>query len=107
MRAIIGERLAELRKDAGLDQAELARLLSLSHHTISSYERNKSAPNDEIKVKMAEIFDVSLDYLLGLINEPLPYNRNENCVYLPKNTTREAKQDILHYIEYLKVKYHL
>jgi len=102
--AIIGERLAELRKDAGLDQTGLARLLSLSHHTISSYERNKSTPNDELKVKIAEIFNVSLDYLLGLINEPLPYKRNENCVYLPENATTEAKQDIIRYIEFVKQK---
>lgn len=102
---MIGERLQELRKDAGLSQKELAVRLSLSHHTISSYEREKSVPNDEIKIKIAQLFNVSLDYLLGLIKEPYPFVRNENVIILPSNFPKEAKDDILQYVEFIKMKY--
>ena len=41
---MIGERLSELRKDAGMSQQELADMLSLTKYTISSYEREKTMP---------------------------------------------------------------
>ena len=70
---MFGELLRELRKDHGMTQVDLAKELSLSPLTISAYERNRCVPDDSTKVKIARIFNVSLDYLLGLIREPLPY----------------------------------
>ena len=70
---VLGELLQELRKDKGMTQAELAAKLELSPLTVSSYECGRSAPDDETKVKIAEIFDVSVDYLLGLIREPVSF----------------------------------
>ena len=43
---MLGERLQELRKDHGLSQQDLADKLNVSIHTISSYERNRSVPDD-------------------------------------------------------------
>lgn len=80
---MIGERLSELRKDAGMSQQELADMLSLTKYTISSYEREKTMPGDDIKVELAKIFNVSLDYLLGLIDEPIPYKRSDKYIRLP------------------------
>ena len=54
---MLGELLQELRKDKGMTQAELAAKLELSPLTVSSYECGRSAPDDETKVKIAEIFD--------------------------------------------------
>ena len=62
---MIGERLLDLRKDAGLTQDELAGVLNINKHSISSYERDKSEPPDIIKIAMAEFFGVSVDSLLG------------------------------------------
>ena len=42
---MIGNRLYLLRKAAGLSQIELGNMLSVSHHTISSYEKEKSEPD--------------------------------------------------------------
>ena len=53
---MIGERLLDLRKDAGLTQDELAGVLNINKHSISSYERDKSEPPDIIKIAMAEYF---------------------------------------------------
>lgn len=82
---MIGDRLSELRKDRGMSQQELADKLKLTKYTISSYEREKTMPSDEIKIELAKIFDVSIDYLLGLINEPLSYQKPNNYIKLPDN----------------------
>ena len=82
---MIGERLLDLRKDEGLTQDELAAILKINKHSISSYERGKSEPPDDIKILIAKHFNVSLDYLLGLIDEPLPYERGKNTLRLPEN----------------------
>ena len=51
---MIGNRLYLLRKAAGLSQAELGDMLSVSHHTISAYEKEKSDPSDATKVWLAD-----------------------------------------------------
>ena len=88
---MIGERLQELRKDHGVSQAQLAELLGVSHYTISSYECNRSDPDDNSKIIIAKLFDVSVDYLIGLIDEPLSF-------------TKEECGDVLDYIKYLEFK---
>ena len=72
---LIGERLYDLRKDAGLTQDELAAILNINKHSISSYEREKSEPPDAIKIGIAKYFHVSVDYLLGLTRVRTPYPR--------------------------------
>ena len=62
---IVGERLVELRKDKGLSQKELAALLGISANSLSLYERELRSPPDEIKIKMSELLNVSVDYLMG------------------------------------------
>lgn len=98
---MIGERLSELRKDKGMSQQELADRLSITKFTISSYEREKTMPSDEIKLEIAKIFDVSLDYLLGLIDEPAPYKRNTKCIYLPHDFPSDGEAILNLYIETL------
>lgn len=72
-----GDRLADLRKDKGLTQQDLAKELNISYHTISSYETNRSNPDDEIKIKIAKFFNVSLDYLLGLTDQQVSFRREK------------------------------
>ena len=78
---MIGERLQELRKDHGVSQAQLAELLGVSHYTISSYECNRSDPDDNSKIIIAKLFDVSVDYLIGLIDEPLSFNPQHSLCF--------------------------
>lgn len=49
-------------------------------------------------------FDVSVDYLIGLIDEPLSFNRNIRSVSLPQSFTKEECGDVLDYIKYLEFK---
>ncbi len=61
----LGERLANLRREKGLSQAELARLLGLGQSTIAMYEKNRRTPDPATLERLADFFHVSVDYLLG------------------------------------------
>ena len=61
----LADRLKELRKDKGLTQKDLGDILGVGKTTISMYENGNSTPNDEIKLKICDYFDISLDYLIG------------------------------------------
>lgn len=69
-----GNRLKELREDKGLKQNDLANILNVARNTISAYESNINEPNLDILVKIADVFNISLDYLLCRTNEK--YNLN-------------------------------
>ena len=63
---MIGKFLKALREERGLSQVELAKQLDISASAIGMYEVNSREPSDDIKTKIAEYFDVSVDYLLGV-----------------------------------------
>ena len=98
---MIGERLYELRKDADLTQDELAAILNINKHSISSYERDKSEPPDAIKIAMAKYFDVSVDYLLGLTDTPTPLEKQVPNLRLPSEFPRKLMPELMDYIDYL------
>jgi transcriptional regulator with XRE-family HTH domain len=64
-----GVRLKELRTNAGLTQQQLALQLGLTKTVVSYYELRTRSPSPEILVKLASIFHVSTDYLLGIEHE--------------------------------------
>lgn len=64
----IGIIIRNLRKEHKMTQSQLAILLCTSQDTVSLWELNKSLPDIESLVKLAKIFDVSTDFLLGLEN---------------------------------------
>ncbi|CEP66138.1 Cro/C1-type helix-turn-helix domain [Moorella glycerini] len=68
----LGERLAALRKEKALTQAEMARRLNMGQSTIAMYERNKRSPDAETLQKLADFFKVSVDFLLGRTDTPHP-----------------------------------
>ena len=98
---MIGERLLDLRKDAGLTQDDLAAILNINKHSISSYERDKSEPPDAIKIAIAKYFNVSVDYLLGLTDSPAPLDNREFVLRLPADFPESSIPEVLHYIQYL------
>lgn len=61
-------RIKNLRKENNMTQSDLGKLLGVGNTTISMYESGSSTPNDEIKLKICEHFDISLDYLMGKSN---------------------------------------
>ncbi len=59
-------RLKELRTQAGLTQLQLAQRLGITKSVISFYELSERAPSPDVLIRLAQIFHVSTDYLLGL-----------------------------------------
>ena len=72
-----GEILAELRQEKNLPQKTLGELLYVSTPMISNYENSAHYPDAEKLVKLADYFDVSVDYLLGRSTSRLPLNTLE------------------------------
>jgi len=68
---MFGKRLAYLRGDK--TQEEVAKALGLSRARYAHYEQGRSEPSLELLEKMADYFDVSVDYLLGRTNDPEEY----------------------------------
>ncbi|MCL2081914.1 MAG: helix-turn-helix domain-containing protein [Oscillospiraceae bacterium] len=96
------ERLAELRKDRGLNQRELAKILFVSEDMISAYERGISQMSDDTKIKLAKYFNISLDYLLGLIDDEIDYQRKDILVY-PKCFNQDEIDKVEHYVDLLEM----
>lgn len=76
-----GQRLKKLRKERNLKQDELATILGISPSAIGMYERNQREPDDEMKLKIANFFDVSVAYLMNETdikkqNDILGHNKN-------------------------------
>lgn len=63
---VFGKRLAELRKEKGITQTELSKILDIQRVTIAKYETGERAPSIDNLISFAEYFDVPTDYLLGL-----------------------------------------
>ncbi|KHO62692.1 transcriptional regulator [Thermoanaerobacter sp. YS13] len=64
--ATIGDRIKQLRLENNLTQEEFGKIFGIVKSTVSMYESNKSTPDDELKKKIAEYFNVSLDWLMGV-----------------------------------------
>ena len=64
----IAKRIKEIRTEHRLSQKQFGVLLSVSQDTVSLWETSKSLPNTEFVVDICKRFDISADYLLGLID---------------------------------------
>ena len=62
------ERLKELRIERKLSQAELAKELNVTQRSISSWETGFREPDFSMLERIAVFFDVTTDYLLGLVD---------------------------------------
>ena len=70
MTSKFSERLIRLRKEKGLSQIALAKEIGISSRAYQEYEYEKSEPMMSNLVRIADIFDVSLDYLTGRTDTP-------------------------------------
>lgn len=62
---IFGRRLREVRKSKKLTQKEIADLVHVNRVTYTNWEKGKREPSFENLIKLADLFEVSLDCLLG------------------------------------------
>jgi transcriptional regulator with XRE-family HTH domain len=66
---MIGKKMAYLRKQKGMRQADLAAAINVSIDTIRRWEQGKRDPNADDLVKLATTFDTKVSYLIGEIEE--------------------------------------
>ena len=67
------QRIRDLREDRDITQTELAKYLQIHQTTYSDYEiGNLNVPID-ILIKLAKFYNTSVDYILGLTDNPTPY----------------------------------
>ncbi len=60
----LGEKLRELRRKKDLSQTELGKLINIHYTHIGKYENDQQIPSTDTVKKIAEVFEVSIDYLL-------------------------------------------
>ncbi len=72
-------RLSELRKAAGLKQAELAIKLNISRSCLANYESSRRHPDIEIVKAIADYFNVSIGYMLGQDDFDVATKRAMRC----------------------------
>lgn len=78
-------RLRDLREDRDLSQREVAKLLEMSQTGYSKYETGENDIPTSVLQRLADFYNVSVDYLLGRTNQKAPYPKSESP---HKNTPR-------------------
>lgn len=68
LKSTFGSRLRNLREDSNLTQTELANIFKVTPPSISQYEKDVRSPDYSLLIKIADFFNVSVDYLLGRTN---------------------------------------
>ncbi|MBQ9648514.1 MAG: helix-turn-helix transcriptional regulator [Oscillospiraceae bacterium] len=68
-------RIRDLREDSDIRQKEIAAYLLCDQSLYSKYERGERPLSLDYAVKLAEYYNVSVDYLVGLTDERRPYPR--------------------------------
>jgi transcriptional regulator with XRE-family HTH domain len=86
---MIGERIKSLREERKITQQELARYLGVSQKTISNYENGERSPDPDTLRKIADYFDVTVDYLLGRSNHRKLTRRDERDIEKIIEETRQ------------------
>ena len=89
-------RLKELREKKRLSQSDVAERLEITRSTVSGYECNTITPSVDQLVKLAVLYNASLDYMMGM--------ENRTNLYLD-DLTESQQKTILDIVERLKVEF--
>ena len=101
-------RIKELRLAKQLKQVELAQIIGMSQSSLSGYESGKIEPDQDTLVRLSKIFDVSIDYLLGISDikkastlEQVDAKELQLLKDLVDQLTPDQQQELLRYGQYL------
>lgn len=83
------KRIKDLREDNDLTRLELAKQLGISERTLLRYETGESEPTISVLIRMALIFNVSLDYIGGMKDE----------IAIVEEGTIDKLKDLSNYLE--------
>ncbi len=79
LKLIFASNLIRLRNQRGMKQAELGALLNYSDKSVSKWERGEAIPDAWVLTRLAEIFDVTVDYLLSSHDKWVPPEQEEEA----------------------------
>ena len=90
----IGDSLRRFRKAFSLTQDDVAEKIGIFRPLYAKYEGDKNTPSVDTVMKIAVAFNVSMDYLVGLSDEPRPVPADKTLA-MEINNCRDALQKIL------------
>lgn len=90
------ERLKQIRKEKGMTQIDLAKTLGVSSSTVAMWETGKRKPSFDMFDRLTEVFNLSLDYILGTTDHPSPVKAGEGeTMILGQWVVQEEYEDIM------------
>lgn len=82
---MLGKRLSDLRKKHKITQVDISKKLGVNRSTYANYETGLREPDNETLQRLADYFEVSIDYLLGRTDDPTPSRKTLNEEFIPYN----------------------
>lgn len=97
---MLGSRLRQQRKQRKLTQEDVAQRIGVARTTYAMYEQNSREPDNETLQKLADFFEVSVDYLLGRTDDPSPPEKTSSShTNIPSWATRKDVRDFKKMLE--------
>lgn len=70
--SLLGNRLRQARKGKGFTQDYVAKIIDSTYQTVSNYERGERDPDTDTLARLSNLFEVSIDWLVGQTDDPTP-----------------------------------
>lgn len=103
-------RIRDLRREKGITASQLGEQLGLSRFAISHWENGDAYPPLDVCIKLCEIFDCSMDYLVGLSDikklSEAEESIDSNLINIFDKLSPESKNAVYQFTEFLSKKKH-
>lgn len=99
-----GSKLKTLRLERKMTQAELAKKINLSKANVSKYEADLVEPSLDTLSMISVLFDVSINYLLGLSDKPSVEKKLQPIINSYSDLNEDELKKVMEYIDFLKTK---
>jgi transcriptional regulator with XRE-family HTH domain len=104
---MFGKRLKQLREDNDLRQEDVGKIVNVEKSTVSQWESGKRTPDVETIMKLADYFNVSIDYILGKTDirtpiETIAAHRSDDPM---SELPEEARKSLEEFKEFILRKY--
>ncbi len=97
--SLFGTRLKELREDREIMSKDFAKIMNVEPSTVTNWEKGNRFPKEDVIIKLADYFNVSVDYLFGRTDDPntevvnITYGDKPLTFKLAKGTKKELSQE--------------
>lgn len=105
MKHKFGERLRQLRKEKGISAEQLAEIMGINKSTISRYENGQRDPFMPFVQKIADYFNVSIDWMVGLSEIRAPDINTSTLNQIFHTIPDQGKVELVNYAKYIKNRY--